>query len=81
LSTYGSREELLADYPELELEGEDIPQAIAYAAAMLVDEAVNGLRPRHERVGPCLNQKAFEPPDNRGCASPASTLPVERHFY
>ena len=38
LSTYDSREELLADYPELE--DEDIRQALAYAAAMLADETV-----------------------------------------
>jgi uncharacterized protein (DUF433 family) len=36
LSVSGSREELRADYPELE--DEDIRQAIAYAAAMLGDE-------------------------------------------
>jgi uncharacterized protein (DUF433 family) len=38
LSAYDSREELLADYPELE--DEDIRQALAYAAAMLADETV-----------------------------------------
>ncbi|HXV62735.1 MAG TPA: DUF433 domain-containing protein [Vicinamibacteria bacterium] len=38
LSTYDSREELRADYPELE--DEDIRQALAYAAAMLADETV-----------------------------------------
>jgi uncharacterized protein (DUF433 family) len=38
LSTYASREELRADYPELE--DEDIRQALAYAAAMLADETV-----------------------------------------
>jgi uncharacterized protein (DUF433 family) len=38
LSTYDSREELRADYPELE--EEDIRQALAYAAAMLADETV-----------------------------------------
>jgi uncharacterized protein (DUF433 family) len=38
LSTYDSREELLADYPDLE--DEDIRQALAYAAAMLADETV-----------------------------------------
>jgi uncharacterized protein (DUF433 family) len=38
LATYDSREELLADYPELE--EEDIRQALAYAAAMLADETV-----------------------------------------
>ena len=36
---YGSREELRADYPELE--DEDIRQAISYAAAMLGDETVD----------------------------------------
>ena len=35
---YGSRDELRADYPELE--DEDIRQATAYAAAMLGDERV-----------------------------------------
>ena len=35
---YGSRDELRADYPELD--DEDIRQAIAYAAAMLGDETV-----------------------------------------
>ena len=35
---YGSRDELRADYPELE--DEDIRQATAYAAAMLGDESV-----------------------------------------
>ena len=38
LSSYSSREELIADYPELD--DEDIRQAIAYAAAMLSDEIV-----------------------------------------
>ena len=36
---YESRDELRADYPELE--AEDIRQAIAYAAAMLGDETVD----------------------------------------
>lgn len=36
---YGSRDELRADYPELE--DEDIRQAIAYAAAMLGDETID----------------------------------------
>ena len=35
---YTTREELRADYPELE--NEDIRQAVAYAAAMLGDEIV-----------------------------------------
>jgi hypothetical protein len=35
---YASREELRADYPELE--DEDIRQALAYSAAMLADETV-----------------------------------------
>lgn len=38
LSTYASREELRADYPEID--DEDIRQAIAYAAAMLGEEIV-----------------------------------------
>jgi uncharacterized protein (DUF433 family) len=38
LSTYPSRDELRADYPELD--DEDIRQAIAYAAAMLGEEIV-----------------------------------------
>jgi uncharacterized protein (DUF433 family) len=38
LSTYESREDLRADYAELE--DEDIRQALAYAAAMLPDETV-----------------------------------------
>jgi uncharacterized protein (DUF433 family) len=38
LSTADSRDELRADYPEVE--EEDIRQAIAYAAAMLGDETV-----------------------------------------
>ena len=38
VSAYGSREELKADYPELE--EEDIRQALAFAAAMLADETV-----------------------------------------
>jgi uncharacterized protein (DUF433 family) len=38
LSTYTSREELKADYPEVE--EEDIRQAIAYAAAMMGEEIV-----------------------------------------
>jgi uncharacterized protein (DUF433 family) len=38
LSTYPSREDLRADYPELD--DEDIRQAIAYAAAMLGEEIV-----------------------------------------
>lgn len=38
LSAAGSRDELRADYPELE--DEDIRQAIAYTAAMLGDETV-----------------------------------------
>ena len=38
LATYPTHEELLADYPELE--GEDIAQALAYAAAMIADEIV-----------------------------------------
>jgi uncharacterized protein (DUF433 family) len=36
LGTYQSREELKADYPEID--DEDIRQALAYAAAMLADE-------------------------------------------
>ena len=36
---YGSRDELRADYPEVE--DEDIRQAVAYAAAMLGDETVD----------------------------------------
>jgi uncharacterized protein (DUF433 family) len=36
LSTYESREELRADYPELE--DEDVRQALAYAAAIVGDE-------------------------------------------
>ena len=36
LSTYPSRDELRADYPELD--AEDIGQVIAYAAAMLGEE-------------------------------------------
>jgi uncharacterized protein (DUF433 family) len=39
LSAYESREELRADYPELE--EEDIRQALTYAAAMLADETVD----------------------------------------
>jgi uncharacterized protein (DUF433 family) len=39
LGRYRSREELRADYPELE--DEDIRQALAYAAAMLGDETVD----------------------------------------
>lgn len=38
IGQYRSREELRADYPELE--DEDIRQATAYAAAMLGDESV-----------------------------------------
>jgi uncharacterized protein (DUF433 family) len=38
LGTYPSREELKADYPDLD--DEDIRQALAYAAAMLADETV-----------------------------------------
>lgn len=38
LSTYASREELRADYPELD--EEDIRQAIGYAAAMMGEEIV-----------------------------------------
>ena len=38
IGQYASREELRADYPELE--DEDIRQATAYAAAMLGDENV-----------------------------------------
>ena len=38
LSTYESREEFRADYPELE--DEDIRQALGYAAAMLADETL-----------------------------------------
>ena len=38
LGTYDSREELRADYPELE--DEDIRQALGYAAAMLADETL-----------------------------------------
>ncbi len=42
IGQYGSRDELRADYPELE--EEDIRQATAYAAAMLGDEVVE-IRP------------------------------------
>jgi uncharacterized protein (DUF433 family) len=38
LSTYASREELRADYPEVD--EEDIRQAIGYAAAMMGEEIV-----------------------------------------
>jgi uncharacterized protein (DUF433 family) len=38
LSAYDSREDLRADYPELE--DEDIRQALAFAGAMLADEIV-----------------------------------------
>lgn len=38
LSTYSSREELRADYPEID--EEDLRQAIAYAAAMMGEEIV-----------------------------------------
>jgi len=38
LSAYSSREELRADYPELD--EEDIREAIAYAAAMMGEEIV-----------------------------------------
>ena len=38
LSTYASRDELRADYPDLD--EEDIRQAIAYAAAMMGEEIV-----------------------------------------
>ncbi len=38
LSTYASREELRADYPDLD--EDDIRQAIAYAAAMMGEEIV-----------------------------------------
>jgi uncharacterized protein (DUF433 family) len=38
LSTYPSREELRADYPEIQ--EEDIRQALAYAAAMMGEEIV-----------------------------------------
>ena len=38
LATYASRDELRADYPEIE--DEDIRQALAYAAAMVADETV-----------------------------------------
>lgn len=38
LGSYSSREELRADYPELD--DEDIRQALAYAAAMMGDEIV-----------------------------------------
>ena len=56
LSTYASREELRADYPELE--DEDIRQALAYAAAMLADETVvtptrREALPRPGRSAPC----------------------------
>ena len=39
IGRYASRDELRADYPELE--DEDIRQATAYAAAMLGDESVD----------------------------------------
>jgi uncharacterized protein (DUF433 family) len=39
LGTYASRDELLADYPELE--EEDIRQALAYAAAIVGDETTD----------------------------------------
>ena len=39
IGQYASRDELRADYPELE--DEDIRQATAYAAAMLGDESVD----------------------------------------
>jgi uncharacterized protein (DUF433 family) len=39
IGQYSSREELRADYPELE--DEDIRQSTAYAAAMLGDESVD----------------------------------------
>ena len=39
VSGYESRDELRADYPELD--DEDIRQAIVYAAAMLEDETVD----------------------------------------
>ena len=39
VARYESRDELRADYPELD--DEDIRQAIAYAAAMLGDETVD----------------------------------------
>jgi uncharacterized protein (DUF433 family) len=42
IGQYGLRDELRADYPELE--DEDIRQATAYAAAMLGDEVVE-IRP------------------------------------
>lgn len=38
LSAYDSREEVLADYPDLQ--EEDIRQALGYAAAWLADETV-----------------------------------------
>ena len=38
LATYPTRDELRADYPEIE--DEDIRQALAYAAAMVADETV-----------------------------------------
>ena len=38
MGAYSSREELKADYPDLD--DEDIRQALAYAAAMLADETV-----------------------------------------
>lgn len=38
LSAYATREELRADYPELD--DEDITQALAFAGAMLADETV-----------------------------------------
>ena len=39
LGTYASREDLRADYPELE--DEDIRQALAYAAAIVGDETAD----------------------------------------
>ncbi|MEX2146382.1 MAG: DUF433 domain-containing protein [Candidatus Rokuibacteriota bacterium] len=42
LSTYSSRDELRADYPDLD--EEDIRQAIAYAAAMMGEEIVETKR-------------------------------------
>jgi uncharacterized protein (DUF433 family) len=39
LGTYASRDELRADYPELE--EEDIQQALAYAAAIVGDETAD----------------------------------------
>ncbi len=79
LAVSGSREELKADYPDLD--DEDIRQALAYASAMLADEPVE-VKTARPAVEPQSRQAVLDRlaarPRKRLRESPAAVIRAHR---